>query len=554
MSGLTRRLWVLARWLNPYLRARDRLWLSLAKHRSLAGHPFTALTLSRWVRGYSYTDAQFYRADDAPLDIASRRQRGFVALADRLRAGSPLTLAASEELRTGISDAAFVHAYRVPFQFRAIVERSLPVATVVARSEGGRLWDLDGNEAYDLGGSYGVNVFGVEFYKRNVERAVVDAAGLGLVLGSYHPVVVDNVARLKAISGMDEVTFHMSGTEAVMQAVRLARYHTGRSHVVRFCGAYHGWWDGVQAGPGNPRPSREVYTLSEMSERTLRVLRTRDDIACVLVNPIQAMNPNGSPPSDSTLVSNDRGFTYDKAAYSAWLGRLRDVCTQRGIALIFDEVFLGFRLARGGVQEYFGVPADLVTYGKTLGGGLPVGVVCGKHAWMRRFSDEAPADICFARGTFNAHPYVMTAMNGLLRHLDSAEVSSQYASLDATWERRAAELNSRLEAVRVPVRVGAFTAIWTTLYTVPGRYHWMFQYYLRAAGLAPAWIGTGRFIFSHATTDAEFDDIARRFVAAATAMLADGWWWQGSALTSKSIRRQVSVELLRARLGLATSA
>ena len=117
MSGLTRRLWVLARWLNPYLRARDRLWLSLAKHRSLAGHPFTALTLSRWVRGYSYTDAQFYRADDAPLDIASRRQRGFVALADRLRAGSPLTLAASEELRTGISDAAFVHAYRVPFQF-----------------------------------------------------------------------------------------------------------------------------------------------------------------------------------------------------------------------------------------------------------------------------------------------------------------------------------------------------------------------------------------------------------------------------------------------------
>jgi glutamate-1-semialdehyde 2,1-aminomutase len=90
------------------------------------------------------------------------------------------------------------------------------------------------------------------------------------------------------------------------------------------------------------------------------------------------------------------------------------VCTERGIALIFDEVFVGFRLALGGAQEYFGVRADLVTYGKTLGGGLPVGVLCGRHAWMKRFRDERPADVCLARGTFNAS-YVMGAMNGLRR-------------------------------------------------------------------------------------------------------------------------------------------
>ena len=119
---------------------------------------------------------------------------------------------------------------------------------------------------------------------------------------------------------MDEVSFHMSGTEAVMQAVRLARYHTGRSHVVRFCGAYHGWWDGVQAGVGNPRPAHEVYTLKEMDAVTLRVLETRDDIACVLVNPIQAMNPNGAPASDSTLVASDRAARYDKSEYGEWLG------------------------------------------------------------------------------------------------------------------------------------------------------------------------------------------------------------------------------------------
>ncbi len=203
----------------------------------------------------------------------------------------------------------------------------------------------------------------------------------------------------------------MSGTEAVMQAVRLARYHTGKRHLVRFTGAYHGWWEDVQPGPGNPLPPRETYTLKDMDTDTLRVLRTRNNIACVLVNPLQALHPNRNAPGDSTLVDGSRSAGFDRAAYTAWLQQLRQVCTERGIVLIFDEVFVGFRLAPGGAQEYFGVRADMVTYGKTLGGGLPVGVVCGKKDLMRRFRPERPADICFARGTFNAHPYVMGAMD-----------------------------------------------------------------------------------------------------------------------------------------------
>src|SRR5262250_351824 len=98
----------------------------------------------------------------------------------------------------------------------------------------------------------------------------------------------------------------MSGTEAVMQAVRLARYHTGRSRVVRFCGAYHGWWGDVQPGVGNPVPARDTFTLKDMSEDSLRVLRHRRDIACVLVNPVQALHPNGSPPADSALIDSAR--------------------------------------------------------------------------------------------------------------------------------------------------------------------------------------------------------------------------------------------------------
>jgi glutamate-1-semialdehyde 2,1-aminomutase len=99
------------------------------------------------------------------------------------------------------------------------------------------LTDLDGNQFYDLTGSYGVNVLGNDFYKQAIARAVERAGELGPVLGPYHPIIAENVSRLKEISGLDEVSFHMSGTEAVMQAVRLARYHTRRSHLVRFCGA-----------------------------------------------------------------------------------------------------------------------------------------------------------------------------------------------------------------------------------------------------------------------------------------------------------------------------
>ena len=134
------------------------------------------------------------------------------------------------------------------------------------------------------------------------------------MLGPYHPVITENVQRLCEISGLDEVSFHMSGTEAVMQAVRLARYHTRRSHLVRFAGAYHGWWGDVQPGVGNPVSPHETYTLADMSEKTLHVLRTRKDIACVLVNPLQALHPNAGAPADTSLVDSSRRAHFDKAA------------------------------------------------------------------------------------------------------------------------------------------------------------------------------------------------------------------------------------------------
>jgi glutamate-1-semialdehyde 2,1-aminomutase len=336
----------------------------------------------------------------------------------------------------------------------------------------------------------------------------------------------------------------MSGTEAVMQAVRLARYHTRRSHLVRFCGAYHGWWGDVQPGVGNPVPVRETYTLKEMSEDSLRALRTRRDIACVLVNPLQALHPNANAPADSALVDSARRAHFDKEAYTDWLKRLRAVCTKHKIILIFDEVFVGFRLAPGGAQEYFGVQADMVTYGKTLGGGLPIGAVCGRREFMKRFHDSRPMDICFARGTFNSHPYVMAAMNEFLRHLDNPEIRAIYRDLDGVWNRRAERLDQRLRDENLPIHVANMSSIWTVFYTQPSRYNWMFQYYLRAEGLALSWTGTGRLIFSLNYTDIDFEAFAIRFLAAAKAMQQDGWWWSDPATTNKSIKRRILREIV----------
>jgi glutamate-1-semialdehyde 2,1-aminomutase len=339
----------------------------------------------------------------------------------------------------------------------------------------------------------------------------------------------------------------MSGTEAVMQAVRLARYHTGRSHLVRFCGAYHGWWGDVQPGIGNPAPARETYTLKDVSEDTLRVLRTRRNIACVLVNPVQALHPNGAAPADSSLVDGARRTGFVREAYADWLKRLRAVCTERNIVLIFDEVFVGFRLAPGGAQEYFGVRADLVTYGKTVGGGFPIGVICGRKDLMKRFRDDRPADICFARGTFNSHPVVMGAMNEFLQLLDTPEVRDLYGNLDERWNDRAKRLNTRLREESLPVQVANMSSIWTVCYTKPSRYNWMLQYYLRAEGLALSWIGTGRLIFSLNYSDGDFEAVADRFVAAARAMERDGWWWCNPSATNWSIKRDILKEMIAHR-------
>jgi glutamate-1-semialdehyde 2,1-aminomutase len=526
---------------------RRRLQLSRAKHPSLRGHAKWSRRVARLVRFFEYDERTFFVSDAAPESIAHRRREGLERLRRQARERSPSVLLMNDALTDDISDVRFTSAYRVPFPYRNQVPKELRCGSIVDETRGVQVKDIDGNWRYDLSGSYGVNVFGYDFYKECIARGSAKVSCLGPVLGPYHPLIRANVQRLKSLSGLDEVSFHMSGTEAVMQAVRLARYHTQRTHLVRFCGAYHGWWDGVQPGVGNARRVDDVYTLADLSEHTLRVFDTRRDIACVLINPLQAFHPNSDAPGDGALVASDRSVDFDRERYGQWLARLREVCTRRRIVLIFDEVFTGFRLARRGAQEYFNVQADMVTYGKTLGGGLPVGVLCGRRALMKRYRDDAPADISFARGTFNSHPYVLGAMNEFLERLESPEVQARYRDLDRVWDGRVAELNRQLAERALPVRVANMQTILTVLYQTPSRYNWMFQFYLRAERLEVSWIGSGRFIMSLDYTDEDFRAVTERFVRAAERMHQDQWWWHSPGLSNKAIKRMMMKDMLLAR-------
>jgi len=520
------------------------LLLSRAKHPSLRGHSNISRWVVRHIPAFVHNAEEFFRTDGAPPEIEAKRKQGFERLGQLLRERHPRSLELTAEATPYLSDLQFTSAYRVPPPYSAYARQWLKIGAFVSSTHGVKVVDVDGQEFYDLSGSYGVNVFGNDFYKECLQEAFQTAQPLGPLLGSYHPVVLDNARRLSEISGQEEVSFHMSGTEAVMQAVRLARYHTRRTHLVRFCGAYHGFWGDVQPGVGNPVPAHETYTLKDMDETALEVIRTRKDIACVLVNPLQALHPNQNAPQDSGLLDSTRTAGFDRQAYTAWLKRLREVCTHSGVALIFDEVFVGFRLAARGAQEYFGVKADLVTYGKTLGGGLPVGAVCGDNKWMKRYREERPADLCLARGTFNSHPYVMAAMSAFLQRWSSEPVQALYQDLDALWDGRVERFNARMQAESLPLRAQNISSIWTVSYTQPSRYNWIYQYYLRAEGLALAWIGTGRLIFSLNYTEADFEAVLERFVTAARKMQDDGFFWEDPALTNKAIKRRLLRELI----------
>ena len=167
---------------------------------------------------------------------------------------------------------------------------------------------------------------------------------------------------------------------------------------------------------------------------------------------------------------------------------------------------------------------------------------------MKRFREHHPLDICFARGTFNSHPYVMGAMQAFLEHHESAAGRQLYEGLDARWDSRARRINEALTDAGLPLRVEHFSSIFTVTHAKPTRYGWMLQFYLNAEGLLLPWVGSGRLIFTIDFPDAEFDEVIQRLVRAGRAMQRDGWWDSESAAAPR-LGRQMMKEMLAAWLG-----
>ncbi|HKE12117.1 MAG TPA: aminotransferase class III-fold pyridoxal phosphate-dependent enzyme, partial [Myxococcota bacterium] len=430
------------------LRALVRVPLTL---RAVAWRAPLSRRLSHWVRARDYTGDAFFLADGAQDRWLERRRAGLERLAATLRERAPDSIDWGKSLREGFSDLRFADANRVPFRFARVMRETFDLSTVVTRSEGPRLRDLDGRWNLDVSGSYGVNVAGYEQYKEWMGRGLERVKDVGAVLGPLHPVVAENLEILRGFSKLDEVSFHGSGTEAVMAAVRLARFNTRRRFIVCFAGAYHGWWDGVQTSLGSERPLIDCLTLADMHPASLELIRRRaGEIAAVLVNPVQSFHPNAPPPNDAVLLTNSiRKAEGSTTAYGQWLHKLRELCTAVGVPLVFDEVYSGFRLSVGGAQEYFGVHADMVVYGKTVAGGMPIGVVCGRHELMRRFDPERPMRLAYVIGTFSAHPVVMGAMNEFLHWASRPETADLYVLANRRTKEWASEVNCALQAARL---------------------------------------------------------------------------------------------------------
>jgi len=487
---------------------------------------------------YSISEENFYDCDGCPPEVAECRRKAIKELSEKWKGKYPKCHEFSQELKKMISDLRFTSGRCFP-AFNGVVQTYLDPSMALDRTEGVDVVDFDGNSSMDISGSYGVNVCGYEKYKEFIEQGWSTAKKQGLFLGSLDKTVLDNIAMLREVSGKEEVSFHMSGTEAMMCAVRVARFNVYKPLVVTFGGAYHGWWDGMQPVAGNERLPQDVLCLKDMSNLSLKVIEARQgEIAAVLINALQCFHLNQSPPSDPVLSSNNRKVG-PTPGYKEWLHKLRELCTRCGIVLIFDEVYTGFRIHPRGAQGAYEVEADIISYGKTLGGGLPIGVVCGPKHLMARSDASKAARINYVIGTFAGHPFVMACMNAFLKWLKTEETKKAYQDMHENIDAFITRANATFKEKGYPLKLTNWFSVWSMLYETPGRYHWMFQYYLKDAGVNLSWVGTGRLLFSLEWKKADYDRLLDRLLVACEQMQSGGWWHVPKA----NIKAKLAVEI-----------
>ncbi len=373
---------------------------------------------------------------------------------------------------------------------------------VVNKSQGAKLWDLDGNEYVDLTCGFGSNFLGNS--PPFIVSALSEQLDTGYEVGPQHPLAGEVAELMERMTGMERFAFCNTGSEAVMGAVRQARTVTGRQTVVIFANSYHGICDevivrgarnclSVPAAPGIPRSKVEnVLVLDYGADESLEIIRERaGELAAVLVEPVQSRRPDLQP--------------------AEFLHKLRALTAERDIALIFDEVITGFRISPGGAQEYFGIRADLATYGKIIGGGLPFAAIAGNARYMDAldggywdFGDESfpEAGVTYFAGTFVRHPLALAAAKASLEHL-LEEGPALQQRLNAKTESLVAHLNGYFESVAAPLRLTNFGSLCRVAVSEDVPHGSLLYYLLRDKGIH-IWEGFGCFL----TTAHQDEDIA----------------------------------------------
>ncbi|MDI3384129.1 amino acid adenylation domain-containing protein [Xenophilus aerolatus] len=330
---------------------------------------------------------------------------------------------------------------------------------VVDRSKGSRVWDIDGNEYVDTLNGFGMNMFG--WQPDFINDAVRRQLDLGYEIGPQHPLAADVTRRICELTGFDRAALCNTGSEAVMAAIRIARTSTGRSTIVLFSGSYHGTFDevlvragrgarGIPATPGVMSGMfGDVRVLDYGTPESLEFIREHaDDLAAVLVEPVQSRRPDFQPKD--------------------FLHEVRAITEKSGTCLIFDEVITGFRSHPGGAQALFGIRADLATYGKVIGGGMPIGAIAGKRVFMDaldggawNYGDESipVVGVTYFAGTFVRHPLALAAAKASLDHLAGSGQALQ-AKLNTHTAAMADELTAFCREVGAPIEVRYFASLW----------------------------------------------------------------------------------------------
>jgi glutamate-1-semialdehyde 2,1-aminomutase len=297
----------------------------------------------------------------------------------------------------------------------------------VARGEGARIWDLDDNEYIDYVGSWGPAILG--HAPKVIVEAVRDAATRGLSFGIPNPLEVEMAELIcEWMPSIEKVRMVNSGTEATMSCVRLARAFTRRDKIIKFDGCYHGHVDsllvksgsgalthGQPSSAGVPRAFSDLTISLPFNDVELvrkAFQENRNQMAAVILEPI--------PANAGLYFPNDN-----------YLAILREECTKNGALLIFDEVITGFRIARGGAQEFFGVQPDLTALGKIIGGGLPVGAFGGRAEVMSQLSPDGPV---YQAGTLSGNPLALAAGLAQLRELERINGWTLLEELGAQFE------------------------------------------------------------------------------------------------------------------------